>query len=84
MDVQTEQAGRKLRKPQAETKTEQGPFGVLGKCESEGTPHQATDTRTPPVLVLQERELEEEVGRKERWKLGELERDFLTRLSNIT
>lgn len=63
--MQTEQAGRKPRKPQAETKTEQDPFGVLGKCGSEGTPHQATDIRTPPVLVLQDRELEE-VGKKER------------------
>lgn len=72
--MQTEKAGRKLRKPQAETETEQGPFGVLGKCESEGTPHQATDTTTLLVLVLRERELELEVGRKERWKLGKLER----------
>jgi len=50
--VQTKQVGRKPRKPQAETKIEQGPFGVLGKHESEGTPHQATDVSAPPVLVL--------------------------------
>lgn len=50
--VQTEQVGRKPRKPQAETKTEQGPFGVLGKHESKGTPHQAIDVSAPPVSVL--------------------------------
>lgn len=63
--MQTEEIGRKPRKLQAETKTEQGLFGVLGKHESKGTPHQAIDISTPPVLLLRERELEE-AGRKGR------------------
>ena len=32
---------------------------MLGKHESEGTPHQAIDSSAPPVSVLGERELEE-------------------------
>lgn len=78
--MHAEQVGRKPRKPQAETKTEQGPFGVLGKHESQGTLHQAIDVRAPPVLARGERE-SEEARRKgkegERWKLGKLERGFL-------
>ena len=65
--MQTEQVGRKPRKPQAETKTEQGPFGVLGKHESEGTPHQAIDVSAPPVSVG-------EKGSWRRWEgKGEME-----------
>lgn len=77
--VQTGRVVREPRKRQAETKTKQGLFEVLGKHESEGTPHQAVDRSAPPVSVLGERELEEarRKGKEgERWKLGKLERGF--------
>lgn len=72
-----DRTSREKAKETSDRNKEQGPFGVLGKHESEGTPHQAIDTRTPPVLVLREKESGRWVGRRE-MEIGQIRE----RLSN--